>query len=565
MKINKFTGTLAVILAILTVALLFYATRQFLVKRFTVSLIEDIESSTGLGIKAEKMNYIPLSAVRLKGVSVYKSTLYENELCSAGGIYMKVPLLKLLLAKTFSPTIAISGLEVSGISINGVFGMEVKTGVEITSPGDNLKAIKKIWFHNVSAKNAFLNVKDLTGAVNVSPDSIKASRVAFTLNGIPCVSHFEVTEPLGELKSDFGISSPKFTVVSTVKKENEIYKITKMECRAFDSSLELTGELSGFGEGSKGPVLSLYGNGNINVKDIVHFVSADLKKSFNDLNPEGEIDNSIYFKVKVKDLPGWELGIKSKAPFLKAGNVKFEGLRSDIRVKNGLINMPLLNAYLYNGALASSATLDLRGQALPYRVNCKLSNLDVGTILKNTGLRDKGISGNLFSEVKLEGSAKDINTMRGPGKISVTNANLGPMPLLTPLLGHAYGYLQHVFPELKKVNIKAGAADFYVANRRLTTENLVLAGDIVGIYARGYVDFDRNLYFDVENQIRPDASGGDEWQAGLQQMMAEFGKMISKARLTGTLEKPKWKFEYLGGIDNILKGGLQKILKGIFE
>jgi len=45
----------------------------------------------------------------------------------------------------------------------------------------------------------------------------------------------------------------------------------------------------------------------------------------------------------------------------------------------------------------------------------------------------------------------------------------------------------------------------------------------------------------------------------------QFGKLISKAYLTGTLKNPKWRFEYLSGINKVFGGGLGNVLKNLLD
>lgn len=469
---KRFKVILIILLAATIIVAGSYMGGRFFFKRFTVSLIESVEASTGLGIKAENISYVPLSGLRFGDIVFYKNNLYKEELFSASELYAKIHPAQLFAGKTSSHAFAISEFKIKG---------------------------------------APLNIENLNGVIHAGPDSIKAPRIDFTLNGEPYRLGFEITEPSGEFASEFSISSPKITIASAVKKENEIYKITKLEGRAFTFSFKLAGELSGAPEDAEGAALSLYGDANIS-------------------------------------------------------GVELSNLRMDTRIKEEMVSVPLLNAHLYNGVLVSSAAMDLRDKRFPYQINCKLSDIDIREIIKNTKLAGKGIKGILFSEFSIQGEGVNPDSMKGPGRIIVKNANLGPMPLLTPLIGNIYGYLQYALPELSKVTITNGLADFYVGNRRLTTNNLTLWGEAISVYAKGYIDFDGNLDFEAENQFDLSGSSGEEdWQKTLREMMVQFGKMISKARLTGTLEKPKWKFEYLGGMENIFKGGLENILKGIFE
>lgn len=343
------------------------------------------------------------------------------------------------------------------------------------------------------------------------------------------------------------ISLSGINITATLQRENEIYKITDFKGTALNSSFDFVGEIS-----SEERALSLYGTVKLDLRDLSGFM-------------EGILENSVYFKTGLKDAQNYELGIKSTTDSMKAHGLQFTGVRMDSRVAEGVANVPLFTAGLYGGDLASTMRFDLRNTEIPYQINANLSNLDIEKILDNTTLKGKGIGGELFAELSLEGSARDLDSVRGPGKITVRTANLGPMPLLTPLLGKTYGYLQYALPELKRVNITGGAADFYIKNRRLTTDNLILVGDAIGIYAKGSLDFDGNLDFDVENQFTSEGSGGSDWQSQIQEMIVQVGKLISRARLTGTLKKPKWKFERLGGMENVFKGGLQNLLKDILE
>ena len=63
---------------------------------------------------------------------------------------------------------------------------------------------------------------------------------------------------------------------------------------------------------------------------------------------------------------------------------------------------------------------------------------------------------------------------------------------------------------------------------------------------------------------------GDDWQAAVMSAISSFGKFLGKAHLTGTLDKPKWKFEYLpalNGKKNKSGTGVQldNLLRGLFE
>ena len=568
MKIKKLTIVLfiSIFLAVTAIVATFYIGKKILLNKFELFLTNTIESSAGLGIKIGKLRIVHLGRIHLADVALYKSNLYEKKLFSASRIHVKFPIRTLLIKKTFSPTLAIYDLKKGAATLNGSLGLKMKTTKPDATPEDMLASLEGIWFRNLSLKSVFLNIENINGSIEATPDSIKSPGINFTLNGEPCELRFEITEPLGELSSEWTLSSPRINIISTIKKEKETYKIPRIKGKFLNSSFGFMGEF----ETIAPPVLSLYGKANVNIKDAAFFAPPDLKGLIEYLKPEGTVENSIYFKGDIQKPLEWEAGIKSNAESIKVWNIDLTGLRMDTRIKGGVVNVPLFSAYLYGGVMNSQIVLDLKEEDIPYRINCKLSDISVRKVIENTGLKNKNIRGSLFSEVSIHGPAKNIDLAEGAGRLFVRNANLGPMPLLTPLVGNLYGFFQSALPGLQGINITDVTCDFYIGGRRIATQNLLLMGDLITVRAKGYVDFDKNLNFDVENQIKALETGGDDdWQAALQQMMVQFGRLVSKARLTGTLQKPKWKFERMGGVQNLIKGGLEnglkKLFKGIFE
>lgn len=560
MKIRKIIISLLIIILIATLA--FYLSKEVLLDKFKFALIEKIESATKKGITIENIDYVPLKGISLTEVTFYRDNRYNEKTFYISRLYIKFPLLLLLTEKIFSPTISVSNFQLRDIIVNGSFGFSVKTDKKIETAKEALEAVESIRFGNFSVKNGVLNIKNINGYIEVTPKSIKTSGLRFILNDEACKAHLEILNPLGKLSSKLEVFSSKFNLVSRVKKEEEIYKIPEIKGNFLDSSFEFMGELQNI----KDPLISLYGKVNIDIKDAVYLAPAEFKKTVNLLKPEGKVESSIYVKGKVKNLSTLEIGVKSSADLLKIQDLRFKDFYMDARIKNGLVTIPLLSAYPYKGTLASSMQIDLTDEYVPYRAACRLSNIDIAEFLKDTELGKRNIKGRLFSEFAIHGDAKNMDSTEGSGSILIDEANLGPMPLLTPLLGNIYGYFRHVFPDLKQIDITKGSCDFYIADRKFLTDNLALWGEAVSVHAKGYIDFDKNLYFEVENRFRElDEAEENGLQAGLQELIGRFGKLMSKAYLTGTLRKPKWKFEYLGGIENVLKGGLDKVLKDIFE
>ena len=306
----------------------------------------------------------------------------------------------------------------------------------------------------------------------------------------------------------------------------------------------------------------LHGSLNLNTKNI-SYASPKLKNICDYLRPDGTLANEIYFKGRINEPAGWELGLKVSSPMLKVWDYHFKDLSFNLKLDNNVIAIPLLTAYPYNGVLNSSFKMDLSGEGAPYSMDFRLKGINVNGLAQDSELKNKNIYGKLDSELFLKGYGGGMIT--GGGSISISEANLGPMPILSPLLGNIYGIIRYMLPGLKSIEISSGSCDFVIENRKIITDNLLLWGDILNIKARGYIDFDKNLNFDVENEFKEISEEIADWRKTIVEMVAGFGKFIGRARLVGTLSKPKWKFEYFSSFKNVIGGKINDVLKDIFE
>lgn len=570
MKSQKTRVVLIFLLAAALATAALYGSKRFLIKKVSLFLIEKIEAFTLKGVKITDIGYVPGKGMRFEGVRFYSDISCATEECYISLVYIKFPPLKLLSDRIFSPAITVHGMESTNFSINGTFGFSMKVDKKSGPQQEILKKIERIWFKKISVKNVYIDIEKLNGIVNIAAKAVKTDGISFVLNGESCTLSIDMADPFDDFSFWLKLSSPNINLACSLSKENMLYKIAELRGGILNSSLELSGEMllpdNSGPKNEKTPVLSLYGKISLETSDVSPFAPDKLKDALVLLKPEGRIESSIYFNGNPENMRDCEVDIKAKAVYLKVRDFTIDDIYLALRLKDGLLEIPVIKARPYGGVLMSSAKLNIAETEMPYEMSCRLGNINITSIIKNTALGDKDIKGFLSSEFALEGDLRDAVSARGSGKIFINNANLGPMPLLTPLLGHLYGYFQHMLPEFKKIDITRGSCNFHVSDRRVMTENLVLWGNIISIHARGYIDFDRNLDFEVENKISETEEAEKlDWQTTLQEIIVGFGKLMGKARLTGTLENPKWKFQYLGGAQNVLKEGLGKFFKGIFE
>jgi len=154
--------------------------------------------------------------------------------------------------------------------------------------------------------------------------------------------------------------------------------------------------------------------------------------------------------------------------------------------------------------------------------------------------------GKLNGELYLDGYALSLGSITGNAKIDINNANLGEMPLLTPILGDAYSAFQTIFDTSKKLTIDRAFADLKIKNKKVSTENLTFLGEEIYITSYGNLDFSGKLDFTFRNQFSNKAfENEDEWSIALRNAIVDFGKKVTLTKLGGTISNPEWYVEYL--------------------
>ncbi|MFH1380599.1 MAG: hypothetical protein ABIH57_00305 [Candidatus Omnitrophota bacterium] len=551
----------SLILITIIAASLYFAKVLLLDKAKTI-LIEKIESLTGRGATIEEIGYMPVKGFRLKGLTVYEDLSLDTPILSIRDSYIKFSLMGLIKNKKFAPKITLHRLQVGDVFINGGVSFSMNVAEEIASPRNFLDSIDILSLYDFSVVTPSIVLEKINGSIFVDPKLIKSSDITFVFNDTSGKIDFKVTSPLDNLSSSLVLSSKKFNLTSRITGEKELYKIQELNGSVFDSSFDFTGEF----RNSDGGNLSLYGTTKISLKDVSYFSPEKFRNSIESLGPQGEITSSVYFNGKINDLSSCELGIKSKAESLNIYKIKIADFRVDARLKDKILTLPLIQCFIYGGAFISEAEIDFTNKSLPFSTGGKLSNFNLSTYFDSTNLKNNAIAGLVSIDFKVHGDLKNPSSQKGSGSISITDANLGPMPILSPVVGYGYSYLHKLFPKLRKVDITSGFCTFIISDQKINTDDLALHGEMMNIYAKGYMDFDRNLDFLVKNEfVKPEKKEVSDWQSGLQELLVNTSNFINDAHLTGTLEKPKWEFKYLAGMKNVLEGGLGKAFKDILR
>ena len=555
---------LKVLLILIIVSFLILASVVFFAKTYLISKIESviinkIELATNRNIEIGSISYSLPLGVSLKNVNIYNKNIPDKIDSTFGNLSIKIDPRELFRKKQLVMTVKIVGLRNNKIKSTGTVLIRSNTLKNIRKPMEDF-SLDSISILKLNVASPTFEIENISGTIEFGTNSLSADNIAFDYNGMPHKLSFDLADIKNAPVLNASVSGNNIKASAKLTKKDGLIKIERSEIDFLGSHLECDGEISEL----KDPVLLLYASLSLNTGDL-SAVNLNLKNICDKLKPEGKVSTKIYFKGRVSDIKDIEIGIKSSSPKIKIQNYRFDDISFEVRMKDGVLSLPLFTAYPYKGVLNASCEIDLSRKSKPYYVKFKASDIDISYLAQDTALKGKKIYGKIFSEAAIQGNAIDTYSIEGKGYLEIKDGNLGPMPILSPLLGNIYGFMRNAIPGLKSVEINKGGFDFIVANRKISTNNLLLSGDILNIYAQGYIDFDKNLNFEVKNEFKEtQKEGGEDWRNSIVEFVAGFGKLISKAYLKGTLEKPKWEFEYFGGFKDAIGGKLQDMFKDIF-
>ena len=537
---------------------LFLAAAIFLLKDSILSevksgLINAMESSTHNAVEIDKLNYLPHKGFIISDLYLIDSKTGKVNL-KVDKIFANVSLFKMLFSGKLNLQLEFPKAEFQGNYANAKIILHSKRFKSILNPFFGLE-LDKIQLVNVNFVSRLVAINNLSGPVYISKNAITSDNISFKLNDMPCSLRLGISDLTNNPKVKINLSGKNINGTLNLVKFSSKLIIEKAALEILNSRITSTGEINNFNN----PHINLESAYNLDLNDMPHLLPKRLKPS--GINIDGGLAGNLDIQGYLKDPKNIDLNLNGKCPRLIVNNFKIDDLEFGVENNNGIISSPLIGARPYGGTISMAFKIDLNNTSYPYAARIIMQDLQINKILKDTDIKQSGIYGKFNLDCMFDGYLNNISSMRGNGKILIKDGNLGPMPILSPLTGSMYSFLTKTFPEIKKVEITGGSCDLAIENEKISTDNLILWGEMLNIKAKGYLGFDGELHFDVENEIKEPPKDQEDWQSSLVGIMTGVGQFINNAQLRGTLAKPKWKFEYFNGAGTNIK----KVFSNLFE
>jgi hypothetical protein len=204
--------------------------------------------------------------------------------------------------------------------------------------------------------------------------------------------------------------------------------------------------------------------------------------------------------------------------------LEFDRVSGRLLFTNDRLQITDIRGALLAGALRGNADISLARNDPRYRAGLSVSQINF-PLLTDLYYNYKTAQGVLKGTYNFTGLGTDWRTMRGDGKVEVSNGDVFAIPIFGPLSG----ILNKILPGSGYSIARTGTADFKVENGIIHTDDFEAAGALFSMLGHGDIHFlDDKLDF----SLRLDMKG-----PGV--LLTPMYKLFEYAG-TGSLKKPDW-------------------------
>ena len=289
-----------------------------------------------------------------------------------------------------------------------------------------------------------------------------------------------------------------------------------------------------------------------------------LKHRFDQINPTGIVAGEGIYKGKVDDWRNWQLALTLASDKITLNGFPFENVAVRVTQRDLTVSKCNITSKIYGGDLIATSSADLRKPEIPFSAVIDLKNLDFVQYRKDKNPKNRQLAGILTLTTSLEGKIDQWRELTGKGSLKITNGHLWQWDILD---GMSKALL---IPEFKNFVFTEASGHFFVRDRKILTNDARMTGKSVTLDGKGWIDFDRNIDFDIKPTFSKLAIlQSDSMKKGTTSIVTQTDGYLN-IKLTGTLDKPrhhveKFPMKIIGGTISNTTGTIKEVIGGIVE
>ncbi len=397
-----------------------------------------------------------------------------------------------------------------------------------------IKTEPSVLLNNVSLEthDQKLKISGLSCQIHASPQGLKIGQARFDWAGQRCSADLFLPSR-SDTAGSLTFNSPTLALSADFLWDAGSVSVQKSSLTFEGITAAAHGKILGLPRAH----LDLEGNFDADLDRLTAYTSRTFPETAG-LKLNGRLSGIYQLKGPLDRSAEWDLKADASSDrVLVSQKLSVDDFEVQLRMKNGIINLPYFHAKPYSGTLGGR--LRFRPDPRQLLVNGSVygHTLSLGRITSDWNRPKPGIDGTLSFQLNLNGNAKDPKTLYGNGSLAIHNGRLWESNLF-----HQLGQLPLVKIEgLDRVTFTDLSGSFLVKDGRMWTEDLSVKSETVFLTLKGSLDFSQNLDLLMSIRYSGDVVRGAQDAGGIAPFMVmEAEKNIPKHRITGPLSDPKF-------------------------
>jgi len=391
----------------------------------------------------------------------------------------------------------------------------------------------------------------LSGSVLLDQAAYSVEDMRGTLDGVPLNLSGSMSQD-GESRVSAAVGFPNGRLRVSARPANESMIVDEATLELPNSRVRVSGTLAR--DAAQPSRLAATGTLRVEELALVPFLALPALDAW---KLRGAVDIDARLTGALAHLSDAAVQARLRSAALQVREFPLEDITCTIDQQDRVLRARVPSALAAGGPFTGELTLDQRLAARTFLTEFDLVNMQLARLAKAIpAWRDRQVTGQASTHAILSGTWDDRSSWRGEGWLNATGEGLGDLPLLDKLFRGLFGVLadRMGLDTLRRAHITQGAVQWRLAQERIHTDNLRLAGvagaEPVAIYATGSVGLDQTLDLTVE----PELSEGVVLEAPTTASLAttvlraagqleRLRRLIGRHRLTGTIKQPEYRFE----------------------
>jgi len=378
-----------------------------------------------------------------------------------------------------------------GLSFDGTSNVQVKfEGLASDPLAGKILAVASVKNVGVSSSKFHQRVKNITGIIEVTPDSLKWRDSTLTYLG----KKYNLTGSVENFKDPkilATLDGPGLQIKADLAKHNDLITINDLTGKYLDADFDSKGTVTLLG--GRGPMFDINSNVTFLLEDLINKLPAQQMKSFLPLKPTGMISITTKLNGTVPDWKNFSLSAAITSPDLGMIGYHLTNMKISIDQEEGKVKNLTFDGKLYDGTVHAVGSMDLSARGIPYDLAINIDSTDLHKLKMDSPLKMEEIDGKFYLTSLVHGTVDDFkNNLHATGSLAIRDGFLAEFNLFKGLLGVLNDALR-----LGQVEITEVDGNFNIADQKINSDNLRLKGPTIVLLSRGWVNFDQNCDLNV--------------------------------------------------------------------